>query len=136
MHTSPSQSAPTILVLRTWVGLWPWKKSGPKYGPEKSKVKCLFTFWITMILFFALCFFRSIFWTWFLKVPGPKEMSGRPDNNSGCRLTGRLILIWPCSLLSFKISNEKKIKILLSNYWKVYSSTSVNTNLSNLSLLI
>ena len=23
---SPSQSAPTILVLKTWVGLWPWKK--------------------------------------------------------------------------------------------------------------
>ena len=32
----PSQSAPTILVLKTWVGLWPWKKSGQKYGPEKS----------------------------------------------------------------------------------------------------
>ena len=25
---SPSQSATTILVLKTWVGLWPWKKSG------------------------------------------------------------------------------------------------------------
>ena len=23
---SPSQSAPTILVLKTWVSLWPWKK--------------------------------------------------------------------------------------------------------------
>ena len=29
---STSQSAPTILVLKTWVGLWPWKKSVPKYG--------------------------------------------------------------------------------------------------------
>ena len=27
---SPSQSVPTILVLKTWVGLWPWHKSGPK----------------------------------------------------------------------------------------------------------
>ena len=27
---SPSQSAPTILVLKTWVGLWPWKKQGEK----------------------------------------------------------------------------------------------------------
>ena len=35
----PSQSAPTILVLKTWVGLWPWIKSGPKHGPVKSKVK-------------------------------------------------------------------------------------------------
>ena len=35
---SPSQSAPTILVLKTWIGLWPWKKSGPKYGPEKITV--------------------------------------------------------------------------------------------------
>ena len=36
---SPSQFAPTVLALKTWVGLWPWKKSGPKYGPEKKGFK-------------------------------------------------------------------------------------------------
>ena len=36
---SPNQSASTILVLKTWVGLWPWKKSGPKYGPEKIRLQ-------------------------------------------------------------------------------------------------
>ena len=38
-HYPPSQSAPTILVFKRWVGLWPWKKSGPTYGPEKSRVQ-------------------------------------------------------------------------------------------------
>ena len=28
---TPSQSAPTVLVLKTWVVLWPWKKMGSKY---------------------------------------------------------------------------------------------------------
>ena len=42
---SPSQSVPTILVLKTWVGLWPSKKSCPKYGPEKSKVKKTGSLW-------------------------------------------------------------------------------------------
>ena len=34
-----SQSAPAILVLKTWVGLWPWKKSGQKYGIQKAGCK-------------------------------------------------------------------------------------------------
>ena len=49
---TPSQSAPSILVLTTWVSLWPWKKSGPKYEPENIR------FQITMNLFFAPCFFQ------------------------------------------------------------------------------
>ena len=32
---SPSQSVLTILVLKTWISLWPWKKS-PKYGLQKA----------------------------------------------------------------------------------------------------
>ena len=63
---SLSQSAPTILVLKTWVGLWPWKKLGPKYGVKKVGCKkqghyyskreedsCLFSFWITMTFIFC-----------------------------------------------------------------------------------
>ena len=34
----PSQSAPTILVLKTWVGLWPWKKRS-KVWVAKSRVQ-------------------------------------------------------------------------------------------------
>ena len=33
---SSSQSAPTIFVLKTWVCSWPWKKSGPNIGLQKS----------------------------------------------------------------------------------------------------
>ena len=42
----PSQSAPSILVLKTWVGFWPWKKTqvynidckkqGAKNGVQKT----------------------------------------------------------------------------------------------------
>ena len=36
----PSQSVLTILVLKTWVILWPWKKKlGPKYGVQKAGSK-------------------------------------------------------------------------------------------------
>ena len=35
----PSQSSPTILVSKMWVGLWPWKKSGLKYGMQKAGCK-------------------------------------------------------------------------------------------------
>ena len=57
----PSQFAPIILVLKIWVGLWPWKKPGPKYGPEKSRLQktgSLFFFWITMTQFFVPWFFQ------------------------------------------------------------------------------
>ena len=36
---SPSQSVPTILVLKNRVGLWTWKKPGPKYGVQKAGCK-------------------------------------------------------------------------------------------------
>ena len=32
----PSQSAPTIPILITWVGLKPWKEYVPKYGVQKT----------------------------------------------------------------------------------------------------
>ena len=36
----PSQSVPTILVLKTWVGLWPWKKNQVKnMGCKKQGAK-------------------------------------------------------------------------------------------------
>ena len=35
---SPSQSAPTILVLKTWLGLWPWKKI-QNIGCKKQRAK-------------------------------------------------------------------------------------------------
>ena len=89
---SPSQSVLTILVLKTWVGLWPWKKSGQKYGMQKAGCKkqghyyskreegsCLFSFWMTMTLFFAPCFLTPYFGPCFFKVPDPKKISGRPD---------------------------------------------------------
>ena len=66
---SPSQSAPTILVLKTRVSLGPWKKIGhPAFVMQKEKRQPgLFSFWITMTLFFAPCFlhpaFCTPFWT-------------------------------------------------------------------------
>ena len=36
---SPSQSAPTILVFKTWVGLWPWKKKVQNMGCKKHGAK-------------------------------------------------------------------------------------------------
>ena len=36
---SPSQSAPTILVLKTWVGLWPWKKLVQNMGSKNQGAK-------------------------------------------------------------------------------------------------
>ena len=38
----PSQSAPTILVLESWVGLWPWKKSGPYFKKQVEKNRVIF----------------------------------------------------------------------------------------------
>ena len=35
----PSQSATTILVLKTWVVFWPWKKIGSKIWSAKSSVQ-------------------------------------------------------------------------------------------------
>ena len=35
----PSQSVPTILVLKTWIGLWPWKKIRSKIWDAKSRVQ-------------------------------------------------------------------------------------------------
>ena len=52
---APSQSAPTILVYQVdliFFKVWNLKKSGPKYGPEKSRMQ------ITMTLFFSSCFFQ------------------------------------------------------------------------------
>ena len=74
----PSQSAPTILVLKTWVGLWSWKKRS-EIWVAKSKVQknrviviqkekrpgCFFSFLITMTLFFATWFLQPLFWTFF-----------------------------------------------------------------------
>ena len=55
--------APTILVLKTRIGLWPWKKiRHPKAGSKKprsflfkkkKRQPGLFSFWITMTLFFC-----------------------------------------------------------------------------------
>ena len=92
MHTSPSQSAPTILVLKTWVGLWPWKKSGPKYGPEKSRLQKTGSLLFkkrrgSLSLFFAPCFLQPIFWTWFFS--GSQTDQCFQNKNSGCRLTGQ-----------------------------------------------
>ena len=36
---SPSQSVPTILVLKTWVGLWPCKKKVQNMGCKKQGAK-------------------------------------------------------------------------------------------------
>ena len=89
---SPSQSAPTILVLKTRVGLWPWKKLGTllfeKSRVQKTKVIViqkekrqpgLFSFWITMTLFFCTLLFAKSRVPEFLKVPDPKNILGRSD---------------------------------------------------------
>ena len=79
----PSQSALTILVLKTWVGLWPWKKSCPKYGPEKSRVQKNRVIVIQKenrlcnndpgFLHTAVC---NPYFGHFFKVPDPKKISG------------------------------------------------------------
>ena len=81
----PSQSSPTILVLKTWVGLDPEKKSGPKYGPEKSKVKktlsLLFKKRRGKAVFYSLLFSGRYFGPNFpvRKVPDPKKISDQPE---------------------------------------------------------
>ena len=49
---TPSQSAPSILVLTTWVNLWPWKKIRSKIWTWKYQVSN------NNEPFFAPCFFQ------------------------------------------------------------------------------
>jgi hypothetical protein len=45
--------------------------------PKEKRPGCLFSFWITMTLFFGTLLF---FGPDFFKVPDPKKISGQPDN--------------------------------------------------------
>ena len=54
------------------------KKHGHWYSKEK-KQPGLFSFWITMTLFFAPCFLVKSRVPDFLKVQDPKKISGPPD---------------------------------------------------------
>ena len=95
----PSQSACTILVLKTWVGLWTWKKvqnMGCKKQGAKKQGHCYSkreeAAWSFLFLnyndpvFLHPAFFRSIFCTWFFSQTNPCFQ----NKNSGCRLTGRV----------------------------------------------
>ena len=85
-----------IYLLMRPVNLHPrflfWKH-GSVCDPEKNQVQnmdCkkqgaenrqhgLFSFWVTMTLFFASCFLQPIFWNLFFKAPDPKKISGWSD---------------------------------------------------------
>ena len=80
-----SQSAPTILVLKTWVDLWPYKNQVKNMGCKKQGAKnrvidiqkenraaASSLFWITMTLFLHPAFCTPCFGPCFLKVPDPK----------------------------------------------------------------
>ena len=89
---TPSQSAPIILVLKTWVGLWPCKKrkKGPKYGLQKAGCKKTgsLLFKKRRGLFLSPCFFQvHILDLIFL---GSQTDPCFQNKNNGCRLTGRL----------------------------------------------
>ena len=109
---SPSQSLPLILVMKSGVGLRPWKKMGypvfcQKAGCKKpghcySKRKRqpgLFSFWITMTLIFAPCFLAKNRVPDFLKVQDPKKISGWPD-----KLDIRVQIDWAIKQLIFDTS--------------------------------
>ena len=76
IKVSPIQSAPTKFVLKTWFGLWPWKKLGRKYALQKSGCKKRGQFYSKReeALSFATHILDSFF-----KVPDPKKISGRRD---------------------------------------------------------
>ena len=65
------------------------KNQGQCYSNEK-KQPGLFSFWITIILFFAPCFLQPIVWTWFFSWSQTDQWF--QNNNSGCKLTGRVRL--------------------------------------------
>ena len=105
---SPSQSARTIIIiLKTWVGLWPWKK-GPKYGLQEARTarcKKQGHFYPKREEFrLPLLFLNNndpVFYTLLFSGPyfGPDFFWGSQtdpcfqNKNSGPRLTGRLGLL-------------------------------------------
>ena len=109
-----SQSAPTILVYqmawyyfsawnhknrsKIWVAKSRCKKQGYCYSKEKMQPG-LFSFWMTMTLFFTPCFLQPIFWTFF---SGSQTDPCFQNKNSGFRLTGwrcfftdTIWIVWP-----------------------------------------
>ena len=62
---SPSQSAPTVLVFKTWVGLWTWKKIRSNIWTrviviqKEKRPGCLFSFWIAVTLIFCTLLFSG-----------------------------------------------------------------------------
>ena len=137
----PSQSTPTILVLKTWVGLWPWKKNQVQnmdlkkarwkknrvvVVQKEKKPSCLFSFWITMTLFFAPCFFQvHILDLIFIKFQTLKKYQVDLINlNSGCRLTGRIGIL-KCYHMLVKLSRSyilwfSKLHHLISFIWLAF----------------
>ena len=95
----PSQFAPspTILVLKTWVSLWPWKNQiqnmDLKKDQKEKRPDCLFSFWITMTLVFCTLLFSKSWVPNFFS--GSQTDPGFQNKNSGCRLTGRLWALPP-----------------------------------------
>jgi hypothetical protein len=58
---SPSQSAPIILVLKTWVSLWPWKKIRSIKKPCAKKPGCCYSKREEAICLLLFCNFRNDF---------------------------------------------------------------------------
>ena len=123
MHLS-SQSAPTILVLKTWVGLRPWKNIGSKiWGAnrmmQKSRAGCFFSVLNNNdpVFLYVPCFLQPIFWTSFFQGHYITDPCFQ-NENSGCRLTwlGYCILRFSLKSLFFSIFFEL---ICMSNHYKL-----------------
>ena len=86
-----------------------------KQGHYYSKIEegsCLFSFWITMTLLFAPCLFQ-------VRILDPKNISGRPDKLSRCRLTGRVCYLWcPSFVLPRQIYCSTIVSPSLPLGWK------------------
>ena len=75
----------------------------------------LFSFWITMTLFFTSCFLQPIFWTWFFS--GLQTDPCFQNKNSGCRLTG-----WMCFRTDAISITFLKITLHLHDWWHLLNN--------------
>ena len=79
---------------------------------KEKRPGCFFFFWITMTLLFAPCLFQ-------VRILDPKNISGRPDKLSRCRLTGRVCYLWcPSFVLPRQIYCSTIVSPSLPLGWK------------------
>ena len=75
-------------LKKIWVVKCKVQKNKVIVSQKEKRQPGLFSFWITMTLFFHLAFIRSIFWTWFFS--GSQTDPCFQNKNSGYRFTGQI----------------------------------------------